>query len=186
MIKVSVIIPVYNAQEYLEQCLQSVQRQTMKELEILCINDGSTDDSLRILEEMRREDKRIRILEQTNQGAGAARNLAIESAMGAFVCFLDADDYWIDDSALEKMYESAMMRGVDVCGGQYHTDQKGVLKKINVYGTLCGDPSDEWFIKYAAYQFDYYYTNYIYRRKMLLDHSIFFPLFRRFEDPPFL
>lgn len=185
MIKVSVIIPVYNAQEYLEQCLQSVQRQTMKELEILCINDGSTDDSLRILEEMRREDKRIRILEQTNQGAGTARNLAIESAMGAFVCFLDADDYWIDDSALEKMYESAMMRGVDVCGGQYHTDQKGVLKKINVYGTLCGDPSDEWFIKYAAYQFDYYYTNYIYRRKMLLDHSIFFPLFRRFEDPPF-
>ena len=70
MIKVSVIIPVYNAQEYLEQCLQSVQRQTMKELEILCINDGSTDDSLRILEEIRREDKRIRIFEQTNQGAG--------------------------------------------------------------------------------------------------------------------
>ena len=114
MIKVSVIIPVYNAQEYLEQCLQSVQRQTMKELEILCINDGSTDDSLRILEKMRRKDKRIRIFEQTNQGAGAARNLAIESAMGAFVCFLDADDYWIDDSALEKMYECAMMRGVDV------------------------------------------------------------------------
>ena len=185
MIKISVIIPIYNAQEYLVECLQSVQRQTMKELEILCVNDGSTDNSLSLIKQMEQKDKRIRVFEQVNQGAGVARNLGIKNARGEFVCFLDADDYWINENALERLYESAVTREINVCGGQYYTDNKGIQKEINVYGKLYRDPIDECLIKYRDYQFDYYYTNYIYRRKMLLNHNILFPVLRRFEDPPF-
>lgn len=185
MIKISVVIPVYNAQEFLGKCLQSVQRQTMKELEILCVDDGSTDCSRDILWQMKQKDDRIHILEQENMGAGAARNLGIQNARGEFVCFLDADDYWISENALEQLYDSAVQRGIDVCGGQYYTDTKGLLRKVDVFGKLCRDSSEEWILKYAEYQFDYYYTNYIYRRKMLIDDNILFSVIRRFEDPPF-
>ena len=76
MLKISVVIPVYNAQLYIEKCMESIQRQTLKDMEILCIDDGSTDDSLAVLQRLQEADSRIRILAQSNQGAGKARNHA--------------------------------------------------------------------------------------------------------------
>ena len=93
MLKVSVIIPVYNVEAYLRQCLDSVVNQTLREIEIICVNDGSTDESAAILKEYATKDERIKILTQSNSGAGAARNAGLVSARGKWLYFLDGDDF---------------------------------------------------------------------------------------------
>ena len=99
--KVSVIIPVYNSSEYIRHCLDSLLSQTLEDIEILCVDDGSTDDSLSILEEYSRKDERVRVLTQENAGAGAARNHGLREARGKYLSFLDSDDYFEPDM-LEK------------------------------------------------------------------------------------
>ena len=89
----SVIIPVYNVEPYLEQCLDSVINQTYKNLEIICIDDGSTDNSLKILEKFQKKDKRIKLIKQQNQGASVARNAGLDIATGEYIAFVDSDDY---------------------------------------------------------------------------------------------
>lgn len=95
MIKFSIIIPVYNVKKYLSQCLDSVINQTYPHIEIICVNDGSTDSSLQILEEYAKKDNRIKIINQENQGVSVARNNGIDIVTGDYVLFVDADD-WID------------------------------------------------------------------------------------------
>ena len=104
MALVSVIIPVYNLEKYLKQCLESVVSQTLKDIEILCVNDGSTDSSLEILEEYASRDTRIRIINQENHGAGNARNTGLNIAAGEYLYFLDGDDY-IENKTLELLVE---------------------------------------------------------------------------------
>ena len=87
MVKVSVIIPVYNVEPYLKQCMDSVVGQTLKDIEIICVDDGSTDNSLDILREYAAEDSRIQIIEQKNAGAGAARNNGMRYATGKYLSF---------------------------------------------------------------------------------------------------
>ena len=94
MAKVSVIIPVYNVEPYLKQCMDSVVGQTLKDIEIICVDDGSTDGSLDILKEYATEDSRIQIIEQKNAGAGAARNNGMRHATGKYLSFLDSDDFF--------------------------------------------------------------------------------------------
>lgn len=104
--KVSVIIPVYQAQKYLRQCLDSVVGQTLKETEIICVDDGSFDDSPKILSEYAAKDERVRVIRQENKGAGAARNRGLLEASGEYLSFLDADDFFEPDM-LERAYERA-------------------------------------------------------------------------------
>lgn len=184
-INISLVIPVYNAQKYLRECIFSIQNQTMQKLEILCVDDGSTDNSYKILAEYQKDDNRIRILGQTNQGAGAARNLALKHAKGRYICFLDADDYLMDQKALDKLYESAIRHQVSICGGRFYTDNNGKLEMLNVSCKLCMNVGKEKYFKYEDFQYDYHYQNYIYERNFLLQHNITFPKYRRFEDPPF-
>lgn len=106
MVDVSVIIPVYNAEKHLEECIQSVCAQTLKNIEIICVDDGSTDDSLIILEQLAREDQRIVVLTQKNAGAGAARNHGLALAKGKYLSFLDADDFF-EPQMLEKAFQKA-------------------------------------------------------------------------------
>lgn len=103
---VSVIIPVFNKEKYLDDCLTSVLKQTLKDIEIICINDGSTDNSQTILENYSMKDSRIKILKQNNQGPGSARNEGLKIANGEYIFFLDADD-WIELNTLEKVYDNA-------------------------------------------------------------------------------
>ncbi len=115
--KVSVIIPVYNVAEYLSECLESVINQTLKEIEIICIDDGSTDNSLVILKEYAKKDKRITVMKQENLHAGIARNAGLAIARGEFLSFLDSDDFF-EPNMLEKMVKVSEKDGSDlvICG----------------------------------------------------------------------
>lgn len=88
MLKVSVIVPVYNAEKYLKKCLDSILMQTLSEFEVICINDGSTDQSEKILQHYVKTDERIQVIEQENQGVSAARNRGIERAQGEYITLL--------------------------------------------------------------------------------------------------
>lgn len=111
--KVSVIIPVYNVKEYLEECLNSVINQTLKDIEILCVDDGSTDGSFDILLKYIKKDSRIKVLRQKNQGAGVARNQALKIANGDYLAFLDGDDFYNLDY-IEKMYKKSDSTKADI------------------------------------------------------------------------
>ena len=99
--KISIIIPVYNVEKYLKKCLQSVINQTIPEIEIICVNDGSTDESPQILEEFTQEDDLIKIINKENGGIASARNRGLAYATGEYIGFVDSDD-WIDP----HMYET--------------------------------------------------------------------------------
>ena len=124
MKKFSIIIPVYNVERYLSKSLDSVINQTLKDIEIICIDDGSTDNSLRILNEYAAKDSRIIIIKQENHGQGIARNKGVDIANGQYVLFVDPDD-WIEENTLDVLYKKFTDSGVDVIFFDY--------KKINEY-----------------------------------------------------
>lgn len=113
MSKISVIIPVYNVEKYLKECLDSICNQSLTDIEIICVNDGSTDDSLEILNEYALKDDRIRIITQENQGLGAARNIGFSHATGDYIYFIDSDDY-IEIDTLEKLYNNIISNDSDI------------------------------------------------------------------------
>ena len=112
MVEISVIVPVYNVEKYLEECLDHITHQTFTDIEIICINDGSTDNSANILNEFGKNDNRIRIISQKNQGLGASRNKGIELAKGDYIYFMDGDDY-LELTALEELLEISKKHNLD-------------------------------------------------------------------------
>lgn len=124
--KVSVIIPCYNVEKYLEQCIESVLNQTLKDIEIICIDDGSSDRTLDILYQLQKNDNRIKVIEQKNAGAGAARNNGLRVSKGDYVSFLDSDDFFEPDM-LEEAVKSAEQYNSDFVvfnSDQYHMDKE--------------------------------------------------------------
>ena len=113
MIDVSVIIPIFNAEDYLEDCLDSIVNQTFKNIEIICVNDGSTDDSLKILKKYQSEDNRIIIYNQENQGSSSARNVGLKNSKGKYIYFIDSDDY-LEETALEKLVNISEEKNLDM------------------------------------------------------------------------
>jgi len=113
MPKVSVIIPVYQSVAYIDRCLDSVRKQTLTDIEIICVNDGSTDGSMEKLRRHATEDDRIVIFDQENQGPSAARNKGLELASGKYICFVDSDD-WIDRDFFETLLTRIEAAGTDV------------------------------------------------------------------------
>lgn len=129
-ILISVIIPVYNVEKYLRECLESIINQTFSEIEIICINDGSTDNSSGILEEYKKIDERIIVLTQDNSGASVARNTGLRMARGRYICFVDSDDMLIP-TALEKLFETSEKDKLDIlffCPQMLYEDEKMKLK----------------------------------------------------------
>ena len=114
MPKVSVILPVYNVEAYLDEALYSLEKQTLKDIEIIAVNDGSTDNSLSILDKHALTDKRISIYSQKNKGLSGARNTGLNLCQGEYVYFMDSDDI-IDKTALEECYNYAKKHDADVC-----------------------------------------------------------------------
>lgn len=112
MKSVSVIIPIYNVEEYLEECLISVVNQTLKNIEIICVNDGTPDNSMEIVDKYAKDDDRIVIINKENGGLSSARNAGIEAAKGEYIYFLDSDDY-IKEETLECLYKEAKEQDLD-------------------------------------------------------------------------
>ncbi len=112
-IKISVMIPVYNTSQYLEKCLESITTQSLKEIEIICVNDGSTDNSLEILRKYEKKDNRIKIIDKKNEGANKARNEALKLAKGEYCLNIDSDDL-IKQDYLKNMYNKAKKEDLDI------------------------------------------------------------------------
>ena len=131
MVKVSVIVPVYNGEEYIKACIDSLLAQTLKEIEIIIINDGSKDNTCQILKDYEtKHPKLVKIIAKDNEGQGKARNVGIHLANGEFLTFVDADDT-IEDYMLEKMYITAKKENCDVVVSDYDeiTKENKVVKK---------------------------------------------------------
>ena len=185
MIKISVIMPVYNCVEFLKQSINSVFKQTLQEWELLCIDDGSTDGSIDILNEYAEKDNRIHVYAQQNQGAGPARNLGLQNARGEFVSFLDADDFYLDADALECMYSTCKEKNVKACGTNLQILRNGDIVPDSIFKDVEQAVFDEEILDYTDFQFDYGYYCFLFERHILEEHGICFPPYRRFQDPPF-
>ncbi len=129
--KISVIMPVYNAERHLDECLNSLTNQTIKEIAIICVNDGSTDGSSGILEKYAKVDSRIAIVNQENAGAGAARNRGLELARGEYLSILDSDDFF-EPTMLEKMYNRSVVTGADItiCRSKKFNQEKNIYEPM--------------------------------------------------------
>lgn len=167
-IKVSVIIPVYNSQKFIGSCLQRVLAQSLREIEIVCVDDGSTDDSADIIAQTAQRDSRVKLIRQENVGPGPARNAGIAAATGEFVTFLDADDRYSSDDYLRVLYEGAVDNGVDVSGACFYNDHAGRLEKdFSNDPDLAGYTFTESGVRsYRDYQFDYGFHRFMFKRSL--------------------
>lgn len=179
--RISVVIPVYNSEAWLEQCLKSVTGQTLRELEIICVDDGSTDKSAQIIKNF--PDRRIKYYRQENAGSGKARNLGISKASGEFVAFLDSDDILPDKNSYEILLRAARENGTRIAGGNlaYLTPLGKVENNKNNVNLFL----QEAVINYSKWQYDYGYYMFIYQRQFLLENNMQFPDYLRYQDPVF-
>lgn len=118
---ISIIIPVFNAEKYLSECIESILKQTYKEFEVILIDDGSTDQSLNILKKYQKKDYRIRIIHQENKGVGVARNNGIDNAKGEFIIFVDADDVLPENSLYDRL-SAVKNADMAICGYGYFSE----------------------------------------------------------------
>lgn len=134
-IKISIIIPIYNAEKYLKRCLESIITQSLKEIEIICVNDGSTDNSLEILEKFQENNDRIIIINKKNSGASSARNTALKIVKGKYCLNIDSDD-WIEQGYLEDLYNKAEKDNLDITITNIIFDFKDSNKKNYIINDL--------------------------------------------------
>ena len=192
MAKVSVIVPVYNTEKYLPQCLDSVINQSLQDIEIICVNDGSTDHSLEILQQYELSDKRVIVYSQPNSYAGIARNTGMKHANGEYLFFLDSDDYIAPD-ALEKMYCQAEtdLADICVCGGKNFFEDTG---KEMLFDGLLDMKLVPSMIPFSLETWPQYILNFtnvgvwnkLYRREFIIQKDLHFTNLKRGEDIGFV
>lgn len=183
---ISVIVPVYNIERYLPKCIDSILNQTYKNIEAIFINDGSTDNSLEILEKYRKKDKRIKVIDKKNAGSGAARNDGIEISNGKYISFLDSDD-WYEEDFLEKLYNNLIENNSDVsmCNPKMVYDDASKNKKINTYffNKIELNKTPEKILGILAMPVVW---NKLYKKEIILKNNIKFPNYSFCEDVEFL
>ena len=183
---ISVIVPVYNIEKYLSRCIDSILDQTYKNWEAIFVNDGSTDNSLKILEEYKKRDKRIKIIDKKNAGSGAARNDGIENSKGEYIAFLDSDD-WYEKNFLEKLYNNLIENNSDVsmCNPKMTYDNIEKNSKINTYffKNVELDKTPEKILGILAMPVVW---NKLYKKDIIVKNKIRFPNYSFCEDVEFL
>lgn len=181
----SVIVPVYNNQKFLSICLQNIITQTLKNIEILYIDDGSTDKSNNIIKNFIKKDNRIILIYQKNKGSGIARNKGIRMSKGKYLAFIDSDDLYPNKYTLELLYNKCIKNNVLICGGTLKR-----IKKIKGHYKIFQHKNDiikkEGLFNYKENIFDYGFYRFIYNNKFIKKNNIFFPNYLRYQDPPFL
>lgn len=186
-IAVSVVVPVYNAEKYLNETLSDIQKQTLKNIEVICVNDGSEDGSEEILKRFAGKDPRFHCLSQQHENAGAARNAGLQKARGNYVIFWDADDRFALE-ALEKLYRKAEERHADLCAcGAGRFDEEGALGETDAYLKRDMLPEKDPFDKFDMPRYLFNFTtnvpwNKLYRREFLLENDICFQSIQQAND----
>ena len=185
MPKISIIIPVYNTEKYLKQCLDSIINQTFKDFECICINDGSTDNSLTILHEYSKKDNRIKIINQKNSGSSVSRNNGIKQALGQYVSFIDADD-WITNNYLEILYNKIIETDADIVRASfkfyYQKDDICESAKIREIHKIKNNTDIERL--YKGYAGAFVWAK-LYKKSLIKDNNIYFYEVKTAEDCPF-
>lgn len=182
--KVSVVMPVFNAAAYLSAALESVLGQSLQEIELIAIDDGSTDDSLAVLQAV--QDARLRIISRPNCGVGPTRNEGIFAASGEYIFFLDPDDRIASPDVLELLYTKAVEHGVSICGGSLCRIYGDQVDARVLPGLEKQHFTEEGLVNYADYQYHYGFYRFIYKRSLLVEHQVEFPPLCRYQDPPFM
>ncbi len=174
MPKISVIIPIYNSEKYIARCLDSVINQTLSDIEIICINDCSSDNSLEILKKYASKNKKIKLINLTkNKGAAFARNLGIDESEGEFLSFVDSDDY-LEKDFLQLLYNNALKSNADIAKGYYKfINENLVIWEINKK------------IEEEKTNFAFDFCSAIYKKALIKENKIYFPNISDFEDPIF-
>lgn len=188
---VSVIVPVYNVEKYLKRCLDSIVNQTYKNIEIICIDDGSPDRSIDILREFEKKDNRVKVIRQQNMGLSGARNTGIDKAQGEYIIFVDSDDY-IETKMIELMVQKIEKQNHDlvVCGVIYRkskTEYTAVnIKKIEeLLSKSIRKIDGKQYFKIVTSKTSLFTAaawNKMYRRKIIIEKEIRFPVGRLYED----
>ena len=177
--RISVIVPVYNVRDYLRPCLDSILRQTRRALEILLIDDGSTDGCGAICDAYARQDGRVRVFHTENRGLAAARNLGLDHAVGEFLAFVDSDD-WIEDNALETLMAAQREYGADLVAAGVCDEWVNGSKPEKAAGPARAVQGTELLSLYASGVFRDVMWNKLYRRALFAD--LRFPEGRNYED----
>ena len=173
--KFSIIIPVYNVEKYLEQCLNSVLNQTFTDYEVICVNDGSTDGSLDILRSFAKKDARIQIINQKNGGLSDARNAGIQAAKGDYIFLIDSDD-WITENALEVLSKNTENQDFIAFNGERFFEDG----KIEIPDKGISEPQLtgwEYYNKYVHQGRNFHFVCVVlrlYRREFLIENKLFF------------
>ncbi|MDO8870931.1 MAG: glycosyltransferase [Methanobacteriaceae archaeon] len=191
--KISIIIPVYNVEKYLEQCLESVINQTMTEIEIICVNDGSKDKSPQILEEFAQKDERIKVIHKENGGIASARNEGLKYVTGEYIGFVDSDD-WIEPHMYETLYNNAKSNDCDMvmCSAHRFDEVTQELLYDLPYFTLefFNESFNDVVFNYQAtgnflFKINVTPWNKVYKASFLKENKIKFPEGLDFEDNTF-
>ncbi|WP_283170812.1 glycosyltransferase family 2 protein [Curtanaerobium respiraculi] len=207
---VSVIVPVFNRARLLHGLHEHLLKQTLDGIEIVFVDDGSSDGSAGMLDEFARNDGRTLVLHQSNGGTGAARNAGISAARGEYIAFLDSDDRFASDDTLELLYRAAVENGAAVCGGGLQRRYRGELvhdehpswspelalsdaqsqpkdlgKRAEGYDDTYMRFGRNGVFRYRDYQYDFGFYRFIYDRNFLVANSLRFPGRRYCEDPEF-
>lgn len=179
--RISVIIPVFNVEKYISKCLDSIINQTLKDLEIICVDDGSSDYSTEIIKEYAKRDSRIKIIQQKNQGVSVARNTGIKNATGEFISFIDSDD-WISPNFYEKMYFSAKELNADIAASSVMSVHRHYRLSTLKYNKIifATDYADK--IEICDIPDHCYVWNKIYKRETLLKSKLEFKPNMIYED----
>ena len=186
MPKLSIIIPVYNVEKYLPKCLGSILEQPFKDLEVICVNDGSTDGSLDVLQKIKKKDDRVVIIDKKNEGSGIARNIGLSTAQGEYVYFIDSDD-WLEANVLAKIIAKAdeLQTDILVFGGlSYYNGkgQNGAYSKNKLPKKYFGKVVSAKDIKKDIFKFPSTAWTKLYRRSFLIKNEIKFQNIRAGQD----
>ena len=180
MADISIIVPIYNAQNYIKKCIDSIINQTKKELEIILINDGSTDDTDKIIKKY--NDKRIKYFINKNCGIGSTRNFGIEKATSKYILFIDSDDY-LELDACEKLYKKIEEDKSDIVVYNFNKVDNEIAEKVTIYPflktNLKNSPNILLDINMSPW-------NKLYKRELIIKNKIRFVEDLKYEDAPFV
>lgn len=176
-IKVSIIVPVFNAAKYISRCLQSVIDQSLRDIEIIVVNDGSTDESEKIIQFFANKDERILFIDGKNEGVSAARNKGIRQARGEYIGFVDADD-WVEPIMYQKLYEKANTAGADlaICNVKLVEEKKDATVRLTLENQIldiAGNKETE-LINLMRFKYDFANWNKIYSTGIIRQSTILF------------